>query len=77
MRTCEVCKNKFPDRLISPLVYSHEGKMVQTPMCPLCALVTRNRMHGMPDDEPFTGTMAGKAWDEASELCPGWEYPND
>lgn len=62
---CWKCQRKFPDRLLSPMMIS--GGWTK-PICPLCALEMRNAYHGLPKDEPFTGTQACANWQEAKKL---------
>ena len=37
------------------------------PMCPICALRTRNEMHGLPPDTPFQGEMAQQMYEDFVE----------
>ena len=62
---CDKCRRKFPDRLIAPFM-SSEGNIKRA--CPICALEARNRIHRLPKDTPFAGTMANKMYEEAINI---------
>lgn len=63
MARCRECKRKFPPDMITSLVTNHGS----SPMCPICALVIRNTMHGLPIDTPFSGEIASNMHDDAVE----------
>lgn len=64
MSKCGACDEKFPSRLLSPLV---TPKGVTSPICPICALSITNEIHGI-DRTEFTGTMAQEMLEEAQEI---------
>lgn len=60
---CKECNRGFPVHLINPMCINGEYISV----CPICALKIRNKIHGLPEDEPFTGTIANQLYEEAVE----------
>ena len=57
---CSTCKRHFPDHLISKMtVFTPLDGLKQTdPLCPVCALYMRNKIHGLPSGTPFNGELA-------------------
>jgi len=76
MRRCKCCKNQYPDHLVQPMAISMDEGLKYFDFCPLCALVIRNRISGLPDNTPFTGTRAGELWEEAKAKNPNWQFPD-
>lgn len=62
---CGNCKRHFPDHLVNPL-RTNAGPIRN--VCPICALVELNRMHGLPLDTPFQGEQAQDFYEEAMEF---------
>jgi len=60
---CKKCRRSFPDHLVTNVNYS-----VANPICPLCALALRNKIHGLPEGTPFNGTVANDMWEEATAI---------
>jgi hypothetical protein len=72
-KKCHSCKNDYPAHLIQTFVTNNSRESV----CPLCALIRRNEMLGMPIDTPFHGEMANALFEEAFEYArkQGWMEP--
>jgi len=76
MRQCEICKVQFPDDLILPMIMSNEdGEAESKQACGICALRTRNEIHGLPLDTPFTGKNAHRLFERAVNfrVAEGWQ----
>lgn len=58
---CDRCKRIFPEHLINIIFTSIRNES----FCPLCALLIRNTIHGLPSNEPFHGIRAKALYDEA------------
>jgi hypothetical protein len=63
---CPRCKRMFPPECILPCFIAGNHVCI----CALCALKDRNRRHGLPKNEPFTGEMAAFAWEQAKNIYP-------
>ena len=57
---CKACQRDFPEHLMTVVNYSHAN-----PICPLCALALRNKIHGLPSNTKFEGEIANDMWEEA------------
>ncbi len=71
MKACELCPNEYPDHLVQPMCI--QGKYVI--VCPLCALIIRNNIHGLPATTPFQGEQAKRDYDEACVFL-GEQHPS-
>lgn len=67
---CPECGYKYPCELV--ISWNYNGAYIET--CPICALAMRNALHGLPHDEPFTGTQASRLYDEAMEYAKKHNY---
>jgi len=61
--TCHGCKRTLPNDLINAFVTNDEVM----DLCAVCALKERNKVLGVSEDVPFTGTMAKQFYDRTVE----------
>lgn len=64
MKKCELCERNFPSNLIQTMT-SLQGQITA---CPICLLVERNKIHGLPLDTKFHGEEANETWLKAKQF---------
>lgn len=59
---CGECKRGFPPELLSPMFV--QGGYTP-PICGICALELRNKVHGIPPGVEFQGEIAQEMYEKA------------
>jgi len=66
VKKCSYCNHEFPEHLIQSIALIDEAGLRYVPICPICALATLNKMHGIEQTE-FQGQIANSLLKEARE----------
>ena len=62
---CDICKEDFPEEILSPMMVDGNTTM---PICGVCALRLRNITHNLPKNTMFKGTLAKKYYEKALQI---------
>lgn len=64
---CQSCNKDFPNHLIQIQETGNFLGITRVKKCPICALKFRNRLNGLSEETPFSGTKAQELYNEAVE----------